>query len=205
MEKKAIKVIGFNGSPKARGNTWWMLTKMFDVFKDNGVETELVHIGNKKIHGCMHCMQCVGQGKCTIDTDIVNESVEKIKKSDGMILATPVYFAGPSGQMKLFMDRVAFVAAMNRDKDGHNFLYRKVGAGISVHRRAGGTNTLSQLNYFYGINGSIIPGSKYWNFTVGLNPGDSQNDDEGTKNLVDLADQMVWLMKMIKDNKEKNK
>eukprot|EP01155_Anaeramoeba_flamelloides_P006075 Anaeramoba_flamelloidesa1082265_65.p1 GENE.a1082265_65~~a1082265_65.p1 ORF type:complete len:110 (+),score=26.65 a1082265_65:1-330(+) len=106
--------------------------------------------------------------------------------------------------MKCFMDRVSFVNAMARFANGtQGFLYHKVGAGISVHRRGGAVNTQSQLNYFFTISECLIPGSTYWNFAVGMDPGDIKNDEEGIGNMVDLANQMTYLMKLVRQDREK--
>ncbi|KAJ3434962.1 nad(p)h-dependent fmn-containing oxidoreductase ywqn-related [Anaeramoeba flamelloides] len=203
---RPLKVVAINGSPRPRGNTFSLIKKMFEVFQKSDVETELVNIGNKNIKGCRACMKCLelGNYKCVIDDDIVNETIQKLVKADGIILATPVYCAGPSGQMKCFMDRVSIVNFLNvKHLNQKGYLNGKVGAGISVHRRGGAVNTQSQLNYFFSSNGTIIPGSTYWNFATGMEPGDVKDDQEGMNNMTDLAKNMIYLMNLVRNDQKK--
>ncbi|KAJ3429086.1 nad(p)h-dependent fmn-containing oxidoreductase ywqn-related [Anaeramoeba flamelloides] len=202
---KPLKVIALNGSPNKKGNTYRCIQKMFETFKQNKVETEILQIGSKKIEGCHACFAC-GKNKnfkCVIDNDCLNESIEKIRKADGLIAASPVYFAGPTGKLKCFLDRLGFVSMNNKEEHGKRMLWHKVCAGISVHARGGGTNTLSQLNYFFSINGAVVPGSIYWNFAVGKGKGEVDADVFGMKNMQDLAKEMTNLMQMVRDNKMK--
>ncbi|KAJ5070191.1 flavodoxin family protein [Anaeramoeba ignava] len=201
--KKPLKVFAVNGSPRYRGNTHWMIETMFDVFKDKNIKTESIQIGKKITQGCLDCRSCYKTEKCVIEDDCVNECYQKIKESDGVIIASPVYVAGPSGQIKTFIDRVGIIAALNRDEKGHSPFYHKVGASIAVNRRGGAAGTFSQLNYFFTPLGFIIPGSTYWNLTVGYNKGDSKEDKEGKINIIDVAEEMSWLMNLIRQDKEK--
>ncbi|KAJ3448069.1 nad(p)h-dependent fmn-containing oxidoreductase ywqn-related [Anaeramoeba flamelloides] len=205
---KPLKVIAFNGSPRRKGNTFQLIQQMFKVFQNHNVETEIVQIGSKDIDGCIGCGVCKTRRdyKCAIESDCVNECIDKIRKADGIILGSPVYFAGPSGQMKCFLDRIGYVGIHNKEKHGKSIFWHKVGAGISAHASAGGSNTLSQLNYLFSVSNAIIPGSTNWNFGVGWEIGDVMKDKVGLQNIDDLANEMVELMKMVrKDNIKKEK
>ncbi|KAJ3432729.1 nad(p)h-dependent fmn-containing oxidoreductase ywqn-related [Anaeramoeba flamelloides] len=203
---KPLKIVAFNGSPRRKGNTFLLIQQMFKVFQKHNVETELVNITKKDIDGCTDCGICEKRlnYKCAIESDCVNDCIEKLRKADGFILGTPVYFAGPSGQMKCFIDRICHVDQALRRNNKESFLRHKVTAGISAHASAGATNTLSQLNYLFTISNAIIPGSTYWNFGVGHEIGDVLKDKSGLENMDDLANEMVHLMKMVRlDNRKK--
>ncbi|KAJ6239856.1 nad(p)h-dependent fmn-containing oxidoreductase ywqn-related [Anaeramoeba flamelloides] len=201
---RPLKVVAFNGSPHKKGNTYKLVQKMFEVFHTKGIKTELITIGNKPISGCRDCGTCSKKKfECVIKKDIINSSIKKILNADGVILASPTHFAGPSGAMKCFIDRVGYVNHASRDKDYNGFLYRKVCSSIAVHRRGGATNAHSQMNYLWSISGSIVPGSNYWNFGVGHRGVDVITDEEGLANMENLAHQMSDLMIMIKEDKLK--
>ncbi|KAJ5068714.1 nad(p)h-dependent fmn-containing oxidoreductase ywqn-related [Anaeramoeba ignava] len=200
---KLLKVVAFNGSPRANGNTAYCLKRMLDIISDKGIKTELVQIGNKKIEGCSACRQCKDNKYCIKKKDIVNESIDKMRESDGIILGSPVYFAGMSGNMKNFVDRVGYCFRNNCDKDRHNDLYRKVGCGISVNATGGAANTYSQMNYFFGINEMIIPSSVYWNLVAAYEPKTAEKDKNAMFTIDRLAENMVWVMEAVRDKKEK--
>ncbi|KAJ3436262.1 nad(p)h-dependent fmn-containing oxidoreductase ywqn-related [Anaeramoeba flamelloides] len=199
---KPLKVIAFNGSPNKKGNTFHLIQHMFKKFNQLKVETELVQIGSEKVYGCRACGKCgeMKNYRCIIEKDSVNKSIEKIRKSDGIILATPVYLAGPTGRMKCFIDRVGYVARHNYNEEGHSFLWHKACSGVSVHARGGATNTLSQLNYLFSICGGITTGSISWNYGVGHKPGDVLKDQFGLNNMDDLATEMFNLMRMVRQD-----
>ncbi|KAJ3423777.1 nad(p)h-dependent fmn-containing oxidoreductase ywqn-related [Anaeramoeba flamelloides] len=203
---KPLKVIAFNGSPHKQGNTFHLIQRMFEKFQKHKVETELIQIGSQKIQGCNGCKVCSEKKnyKCIIEKDSVNEYIDKIRKADGVILGTPVYFSGPTGILKNFIDRFGYVSRNNKESHGHRLLWHKVCAGISVHGRGGAANTLSQLNYLFTINSAIIPGSIYWNFGVGSGNGDVMKDESGLKNMDDLANEMFLLMKMVRQDQKIN-
>jgi multimeric flavodoxin WrbA len=190
-----IKVVAFNGSPRKNGNTSILIHTVFDVLNKAGIETELVQVGNKTVHGCTACGKCreIRDHRCHIKNDLLNACIEKMIEADGIILGSPVYFADITPEMKALIDVSGYVTRGN----GH-LLARKVGAGIVAVRRAGELHALNSMNNFFLINQMIIPGSSYWNLAVGREPGDVLNDTEGIETMVKLGENMAWLLKKIK-------
>ena len=185
-----MKVLAFNGSPRKKGNTYQAIQTVFEVLNKEGIKTELIQLGGANIKGCRACYKCFEKknARC-IQDDAFNMFVEKMIEADGIIIGSPTYFANVSTEVKALIDRAGLVAIAN------DYLFRrKVGAAVVAMRRAGGTDVYSSINYFFGINHMIIPGSSYWNLAVGRDPGDIQNDREGLSTLRDLADNMAWLM-----------
>lgn len=186
-----MKVTAFNGSPRKNGNTSILIKKMFEVFNANGIETELINIGSEAIMGCQACGVCktTQDNKCCRDNDSINKWVEKAKDSDGIILGSPVYFADISGQTKIFIDRVGYVARAN------NFLFEdKIGMAVTAVRRAGALPTFNTINNFFLVNKMIVPGSSYWNLGIGRNIGEVNSDTEGMENMIDLAERASKLI-----------
>jgi multimeric flavodoxin WrbA len=190
-----IKIVAFNGSPRKNGNTSILIHTVFDVLNKEGIETELVQVGNKTVHGCTACGKCreIKDRKCHIKNDLLNECIGKMIDADGIILGSPVYFADITPEMKALIDVAGYVTRGN----GH-LLARKVGAGLVAVRRAGELHALNSMNNFFLINQMIIPGSSYWNLGVGREPGDVLNDTEGIETMVKLGENMAWLLKKIK-------
>lgn len=189
-----MKIIAINGSPKSKGNTYQSLAIMGEQFAKHGIEFEILHVGHKAIHGCIGCNRCAEMQieKCpSFADDIVNESVQKLKHADGIILASPVYYSGVAGTMKCFLDRVFYVAGVNG-----GLLRHKIGAAVSVQRRTGGSSTLDCLNHYFTISEMPIASSTYWNAIHGAAPGEIMQDQEGVQTLVNLAKNMEWLLKM---------
>ena len=189
-----MKVVAFNGSPRRNGNTSILIDEMFKIFQAEGIETEVVRIGNKPVHGCTACGKCreVQDRKCHIKNDLLNLCIEKMIEADGIILGTPVYFADVSTEIKALMDVAGYVTRGN----GH-LLKRKVGAGVISVRRGGALPTFDTINRFFLINQMIVPGSSYWNFAFGKTQGDVLQDEEGINTIRTLAENMSWLMKKI--------
>ena len=189
------KVVAFNGSPRPKGNTSILIQEVFKVLNKNGIETEVIRIGNKPVHGCTACLKCreLQDCKCHIKNDLLNKCIEKMLEADGILLASPVYFADITSEMKALIDVAGYVTRGN----GH-LLARKVGAGIVAVRRAGELHALNSMNNFFLINQMIIPGSSYWNLAVGGQPGDVLNDTEGINTMKKLGENMAWLLKKIK-------
>lgn len=187
-----MKIIAFNGSPRRKGNTSILIDEMFKTFKHEGIETELIPLGNKKVRGCTACGKCkdIQNGKCHIKNDYLNFCIEKMLEADGIIIGSPVYFADVTTEVKALIDVAGYVTRAN----GH-LLKRKVGAGIIAVRRGGALHTFETLNNFFLINQMIVPGSSYWNFAFGRNPGDVLNDEEGMQTIKTLAENMAWLLK----------
>ncbi|HKL34485.1 MAG TPA: flavodoxin family protein [Tangfeifania sp.] len=187
-----MKVVAFNGSPRKKGNTEILINEVFKVLKSEGIETELIPLGNKPVHGCTACMKCreIQDGKCHIKNDHLNYCIEKMVEADGIIIGSPVYFADVTPEVKAMIDVAGYVTRGN----GH-LLKRKVGAGVIAVRRGGALHAFETINNFFLINQMIVPGSSYWNFGMGKNPGDVLNDKEGIKTMQILGENMAWLLK----------
>lgn len=189
-----MKVVAFNGSPRKKGNTEILINEVFKVLNAEGIETELIPLGNKPVHGCTACMKCreIQDGKCHIKNDHLNFCIEKMVEADGIIIGSPVYFADVTPEVKALIDVAGYVTRGN----GH-LLKRKVGAGVIAVRRGGALHAFETINNFFLINQMIVPGSSYWNFGMGKNPGDVLNDEEGIKTMQVLGENMAWLMKKL--------
>jgi multimeric flavodoxin WrbA len=190
----AVKVVAFNGSPRKDGNTATLLKHVLSVLEKEGIETELVQIGNQQIHGCTACRKCfeTKNQRCIIETDDVNLYIEKMVQADGILLGSPTYFAMMSPEMKALIDRAGFVSRAQPE-----ILKRKIGAAIVAVRRAGGMTTFDAINNFFLISQMIIPGSSYWNIGVGNKKGDVEADTEGMRTMEDLGKNIAWLLKKI--------
>ena len=190
-----MKAIAFNGSPRNGGNTEFLLRKVLEPISEAGIETELVQIGGKLVRGCMGCYKCRENknSKCVIDTDMINDCIGKMIQADAIILGSPTYFAGMTSEMKALIDRAGFVAGSN----GRMFA-RKIGAGVVVHRRGGATSVLDSINHMFLISRMIVPGSTYWNFGVGREKGEVENDAEAMANMKDLGETIAWLVKSLR-------
>lgn len=188
------KVVAFNGSPRPKGNTSLLIQEVFSVLEENGIQTEMVQIGNKNVHGCTACGKCreIQDAQCHIKNDLLNKCIAKMIEADAILLGSPVYFADITSEMKALIDVAGYVTRGN----GH-LLARKVGAGVVAVRRAGELHALNSMNNFFLINQMIIPGSSYWNLAVGGKPGDVLNDTEGINTMRKLGENMAWLLKKI--------
>ena len=186
-----VKVTAFNGSPRTDGNTVHMVRHVFAALEAQGIETELFQLGGRKIRGCAACYGCYRNkdGRCAVD-DVVNECIEKMVESDGIILASPTYFTDVTAEMKALIDRSGLVARAN----GHMFK-RKVGAAVVAVRRAGSIHVFDSLNHFFLIGQMIVPGSIYWNMAIGREKGDVEGDEEGIETMKRLGENMAWLLK----------
>jgi len=189
-----MKAIAFNGSPRKGGNTEFLLNKVLEPIREAGIETELVHIGGKHIQGCQACYKCMDNkdSQCVIKTDIVNECIGKMLEADAMILGSPTYFAGMTPELKALIDRAGFVAFAN----GRRFS-RKIGAAVVVHRRGGATSVMDSINHMFLMSKMIVPGSTYWNFGVGRDKGEVEQDTEALANMKDLGETIAWLIKSL--------
>ncbi len=191
-----MKVVAFNGSPRKDGNTSILVSYVFGELEKEGIETEMFHLGGKKIHGCIACMKCHENKdqRCSVKNDVLNECIEKMLGADGIILGSPTYFADVSTETKALIDRAGMTAKANED-----MFRRKVGAAVVAVRRAGSVHTFDSLNHFFLISQMIIPGSCYWNMGIGLNKGDVEKDEEGIQIMKLLGQNMAWLLKKIQD------
>jgi len=189
-----MKVVAFNGSPRKDGNTATLIKHVLDELEKEEIKTETVQIGGKSIHGCTACGKCVENKdrKCVMDKDIVNDCIEKILEADGIILASPTYFADLTPELKALIDRVGFVAGANG-----GLLRHKVGVAVVAVRRAGSIHVFDSINHLFTISQMIIPGSSYWNIGMGLDEGDVERDDEGIRTMHTLGQNMAWLLKKL--------
>lgn len=191
-----MKVVAFNGSPRKEGNTASLIKHVLAELDKEGIETEIVQIGGKSVHGCTACSKCFENRdrRCVIDNDIVNECIEKMLEADGIILASPTYFADLTPELKALIDRAGFVAKANSEM----FRY-KVGAAVVAVRRAGPIHVFDSINHFFTISQMIIPGSSYWNMGIGRAEGDVEKDDEGIRTMQILGQNMAWLLKKLNE------
>jgi multimeric flavodoxin WrbA len=191
-----MKVIAFNASPRKDGNTRRLIDYTLAEIEKEGIETQVMNIGRKKVHGCIACMKCFENldRRCIFDDDLINECIEKMAEADGIIIASPTYFADMTPEAKALIDRAGFVGIANG-----NLFSRKVGAGISVARRAGAVTTVDSINHFFGISDMFTVGSTYWNVGFGLEKGDVDSDVEGIRTMQRLGQNMAWLVKKIAD------
>ena len=191
-----MKVVAFNGSPRKEGNTASLIKHVLAELDKEGIETEIVQIGGKSVHGCTACSKCFENRdrRCVIDNDIVNECIEKMLEADGIILASPTYFADLTPELKALIDRAGFVAKANSEM----FRY-KVGAAVVAVRRAGSIHVFDSINHFLTISQMIIPGSSYWNMGIGRAEGDVEKDDEGIRTMQILGQNMAWLLKKLNE------
>lgn len=189
-----MKVLMINGSPKEKGNTYVALHEMEKVFAREGIETEILHIGNKDIRGCIGCGQCAKNGKCVFD-DAVNEAAKKFEECDGLVVGSPVYYASANATLVAFLTRLFYSTHFSKTM--------KVGAAVAAARRGGLTATYDELNKFFGIAGMPIASGQYWNGIHGAAPGEAEQDVEGLQMMRTLADNMAFLMKSIALGKEK--
>jgi multimeric flavodoxin WrbA len=189
-----MKVVAFNGSARKDGNTAILVRRVFSELKKEGIETELVQLAGQPIRGCTACGQCFKNKnrRCAVEGDIVNDCIARMIAADGIILASPTYFADISSEMKALIDRASFVARGNDD-----MLKRKVGAAVIAVRRAGSIHAFDSINHFFLISQMVIPGSIYWNMGIGLAKGDVEQDAEGLKTMQILGQNMAWLLRKI--------
>jgi multimeric flavodoxin WrbA len=193
---REMKVIAFNGSARRDGNTATLVNTVLEELERAGITTELVQLSGKKIRGCTACGKCFEKqnNRCAVKGDIANDCIEKMLDADGIILASPTYFADVSTEMKALIDRSGFVAKANQD-----MFRRKAGAAVVAVRRGGAIHAFDTINHFFFINQMIVPGSSYWNIGIGLAPGDVNSDEEGIMTMKTLGINMAWLMKKLRE------
>lgn len=188
-----MKVLMINGSPRVHGNTYIALNEMEKVFNNSGIETEIIHVGNKDIRGCIACASCTKTGKCVFD-DIVNETAEKFEKCDGLVVGSPVYYASANATLVAFLTRLFYSTHFDKTM--------KVGAAVVAARRGGLSATFDELNKFFTISGMPVASSHYWNSIHGREAGEASQDVEGLQSMRTLANNMTFLMKSIALGKE---
>ena len=185
-----MKALLINGSPRPHGCTYTALTELKRTLEAEGIEVELIHVGNKDIRGCIACRKCHETGKCVFD-DIVNEVAPKLAEADAFVIGAPVYFSSPAGGAIAFMDRL-FFSTLGVDKT------MKVGACVAAARRGGLTSTFDELNKYFTISGMPVASGQYWNGIHGAAAGEAAQDAEGLQMMRTLARNMAFLMKSIR-------
>lgn len=188
-----MKVLLINASPHENGSTYTALSQMIDVFEKEGIETELMNIGKAAIRGCIACWYCVDHGKCVFD-DEVNRAAEKFEKADGLVLASPVYYASANATLSAFCDRLFYSTPFDKTM--------KVGAAVVSARRGGCTAAFDQINKYFSISSMPIASSRYWNQIHGNNAAEAVQDKEGLYTMRTLAHNMAFLMKSIELGKK---
>ena len=189
-----MKVLLLNGSPKAKGNTALALQEMAAVFAQEGIEAEIIQVGHQAVRGCIACGSCGKNGKCVFD-DAVNEVAAKFEAADGLVIGSPVYYAGANATLMAFLQRLFYSTRFDKTM--------KVGASVVIARRGGCSATYDEMNKFFGISGMPIASSQYWNSVHGGAPGQVLEDAEGMQTMRTLARNMAFLMKAIALGKEK--
>ena len=189
-----MRVLIINGSPRPKGNTAIALNEMVKVFQADGIETEVVQIGNKDIRGCIACGTCFSKGQCVFD-DVVNELAPKFEEADGLVIASPVYYASANATLIACLDRLFYSTPFDKTM--------KVGASVVVARRGGCSSTFDELNKYFMMNNMPVASSQYWNSVHGREPGQAEQDQEGLQTMRTLARNMAFLMKGITLAKEK--
>ena len=191
---ETLKVLMFNGSPRSNGNTAVALREMETVFRKNGVEVETVIIGNRATRGCVACGGCAKTGKCVFD-DTVNELAPKFEAADGLVVASPVYYASANATLIACLDRLFYSTPFDKTM--------KVGASVVCARRGGCSATFDELNKYFTISGMPVASSQYWNSIHGRTPGEAEADGEGRQTMRTLARNMTFLMRSIALGKER--
>lgn len=189
-----MKVLILNGSPRANGCTARALEELEKTLNEEGIETESILIGNKDIRGCIACGSCSKNGKCIFD-DIVNEIAPKFQEADGLVIGTPVYYAGSNGTMISLLDRLFYSTHFDKSM--------KVGAAVISSRRAGSTSALDEIYKYFGISSMPIATSSYWNEVHGFIKEDVEKDLEGLQTMRNLGKNMAFMIKAINLGKEK--
>ncbi len=194
-----MNVIAINGSPRKDGNTSVLIKTVFEELEAQGIETKEINVGSKLIRGCIACMKCWENqdGHCAQTKDPLNDWLDEMREADGIILGSPVYHAGLSGQLKVFIDRTAMVAIANQD-----MFQRKAGAAVAAVRRAGAVATTSFLNTYFTSAQMILVGSSYWNVGFGMDKKEVLKDGEGLQTMQNLGKNMAWLLNSIKASKD---
>jgi multimeric flavodoxin WrbA len=191
-----MKVVAFNGSARRDGNSAILVRQVFAELEKAGIKTELVQLAGEHPRGCIACYQCfkTKDGSCAVKDDCINDCITKMRDADGILLASPTYFADVTSEIKALIDRAGMTARANGD-----MLRRKVGAGVVAVRRGGAIHAFDSLNHFFLISQMIVPGSSYWNIAIGREIGDVKQDAEGLQTMKILGENMAWLLDKIKE------
>ena len=189
-----MKVVAFNGSPRKTGNTSILINAVLDELRKEGVETELVQMAGRPIHGCRACYRCLANQdrRCSFDDDALNEYLEKMIEAEGIILGSPTFHGDVTPELKCLIDRAGLVSNLNG-----TLFRRKVGAAVVPVRRAGSVHAIHTVHNLFLMHEMIIPGSSYWNMAFGMDKGDVETDAEGIDTMRTLGQTMAWLLKRL--------
>lgn len=189
-----MKALAINGSPRKGGNTEILLRKVLEPLAAAGHKTEYVQVGGTRIRGCTACGACgrLKNKRCVIEDDIFNLAFAKMLEADAIVIGSPVYFADVTAETKALIDRAGRVARTNG-----GLLWRKIGAAVVAARRGGSIHAVDAINHLFLANQMVVPGSTYWNFGLGRDPGDVLADEEGLTNMKDLGEQIAWLLGLL--------
>ena len=188
-----MKVLIINGSPRVDGNTTLAVKELSNVFSLEGIDVEVIQVGGKEIRGCIACLSCAKTGKCVFN-DVVNTVAEKFKEADGLIVASPVYYAQANSTLVSLLTRMFYSSKFDKTM--------KVGASVAIARRGGCSSTFDELNKFFTISGMPVVSSQYWNSVHGKDKGQAEEDEEGLQTMRVLARNMSFLIKSIALGKE---
>lgn len=189
-----MKVLLINGSPRRNGNTNLALSEVAAALNQNGVDTEIISIGTKAVQGCIACQKCVELGRCVFQDELYNKLRESARQADGIVIGTPVYYAGPNGSLCAVLDRLFYSAG--------EFLLYKPAASVAVCRRGGASAAFDRLNKYFTISNMPVVSSSYWNSVHGAAAGEAAQDAEGLQTMRNLGRNMAWLLKSIESNGE---
>lgn len=189
-----MKALALNGSPRKGGNTEILLRKVLEPVAAAGHQTDYVQVGGTRIRGCTACGACgrLQNKRCVIEDDIFNLAFAKMLEADAIVIGSPTYFADMTAETKALVDRAGRVARANG-----GLFRRKIGVGVAAARRGGAVHVVDSINHLFLSNQMIVPGSTYWNFGVGREPGEVANDEEGLANMKDLGEQIAWLFSLL--------
>lgn len=185
-----MKVVLINGSPHRKGNTFIALSEVAGALEKEGVQTEIIQLGIKAVQGCIACNKCAELGHCVFQDTLYNQVREALQEADGIVVGSPVYYAGPNGALCALLDRVFYSCS--------ELLTYKAGASVAVCRRGGASATFDRLNKYFTILNMPVVSSQYWNSVHGMRPGEATEDAEGLQTMRMLGRNMAWLLKGVK-------
>ena len=185
-----MKVVLINGSPHRKGNTFIALSEVAGALEKEGVQTEIIQLGIKAVQGCIACNKCAELGHCVFQDTLYNQVREALQEADGIVVGSPVYYAGPNGALCALLDRVFYSCS--------ELLAYKAGASVAVCRRGGASATFDRLNTYFTILNMPVVSSQYWNSVHGMRPGEATEDAEGLQTMRMLGRNMAWLLKGVK-------
>jgi multimeric flavodoxin WrbA len=189
-----MKVLLVNGSPHKEGCTYTALSEVAGELQKNGIDTEFFHIGMNPVHGCIACGRCEILERCAFEDDACNELIKQFLAADGIVVGSPVYYAGPNGALCALLDRVFFASS-------HKFANKPAAAVVSC-RRGGSTAAFDRLNKYFTISRMPVVASQYWNMVHGMSPEEVRRDHEGMQIMRTLGRNMAWMLKSVKDGKQ---